>query len=222
MNWSYDRERSPKENMSAFLDEALSEDPHRNHKLLWHVYLDSSKGLSPTSRQYHHAFRIMVHDHPLRKAVLPLSAEARRGEHQKLARYRRGAGAPLTEKELSAPPPKPGHLPDDALKRMAADILKMAWDVASGKVGDTRMAGRAGSEFGQAVAAVYRKYDAAWLQNPDATALWAGILGIDPEVIAERSRARHGDPTLTEEEKEVLRTYKQHRANTGSGDWRLR
>lgn len=222
MKWSYDVSKKPKENMKAFIDEALAEDPLRSHMLLWLIYRDIGGGQVPLGPQYENAFRIMLHQHPLRQAILPLSKDDREEQTKKTRAYLQETSVLLTDEEITAPPPRPGYIPEDAAKKMAADILTMAWDVASGKISDTRMAGRAGSKLGKTVAEIYRKYDAAWLQNPDATALWAGILGVDPEVIAERSRARHGVQELTEDEREILKVYIANRTRSGAGDWRLR
>jgi len=81
----------------------------------------------------------------------------------------------------------------DGAINLATSMLKLAYEDASME----NLSDRAPS--------LRARYARAWLQDPDATALWCGLVGVDGDVVAERSRREHGRPVLTPEEIESIR-----------------
>jgi len=76
----------------------------------------------------------------------------------------------------------------DGAVNLAVSVLKLAYeDAAAGSLSNVSPPLRV-------------RYARAWLQDPDATAIWCGLAGVDGDIIAERSRQEHGKPVLTPEE----------------------
>jgi len=81
----------------------------------------------------------------------------------------------------------------DGAQKLAVSMLKLAYEDASAEyLSDQHPPLRV-------------RYARAWLQDPDATALWCGLVGVDGDTIAEVSLARHGRPRLTYEEIKQIR-----------------
>lgn len=81
----------------------------------------------------------------------------------------------------------------DGAVNLAVSVLKLAYEDAS-----------AGS-LSNAQTPLRVRYARAWLQDPNATALWCGLAGVDGDIVAERSRQEHGRPRITPEEIEYIR-----------------
>ena len=83
----------------------------------------------------------------------------------------------------------------DGAVNLAVSVLKLAYEDASV------------ANLSNAAPPLRVRYARAWLQDPDATALWCGLAGVDGDIVAERSRQEHGRPVLTPEEITHIRNH---------------
>lgn len=110
--------------------------------------------------------------------------------------------------DLYAPPPKPGEIDYTAAKRLAADVLRDAWETA----GKRPSSGHKGAVYsGTRAPSFHVRYAQAWLQTPDATAVWCDLLDVDPDELAKLSRQRHGRPTFATQEIQTFREQNRQR-----------
>lgn len=99
--------------------------------------------------------------------------------------------------DIHAGPPRPGEVTEYAARRMAADVIREAWETAGKRKSNENSSIHQSATRAPSFAV---RYAQAWLQTPDATALWCGILDVDPDTLRARSRQRHGVPEFSHEE----------------------
>ena len=85
----------------------------------------------------------------------------------------------------------------DGAKRLAAAVIKAAWDDADRIL-------RPGFDRLSAPDRARIKYSVAWLQSPDSTCHWCDLLEVDPDMVASMSASKHGRPRFSEAEIEYL------------------
>lgn len=107
---------------------------------------------------------------------------------------------------LFAPPPNPGKIDLYAAKRLAADILRDAWDTANQRPSSAHKSTR----YGARATDFQIRYSQAWLQTPGATAVWCDLLGVDADEVASISRQRHGKPSFSRSE---INSFRHEQAN---------
>jgi len=99
--------------------------------------------------------------------------------------------------DIYSGPPRPGEITEYAARRMAADVIREAWETAGKRKSNEKNSIHQSATRAPSFAV---RYAQAWLQTPDATALWCGILDVDPDMLRARSRQRHGVPSFSVEE----------------------
>lgn len=81
----------------------------------------------------------------------------------------------------------------DGARSLAIAMIKLAYEDASAE------------RLSTSTDSLQARYARAWLQDPDATALWCGLADLDGDVLAERSYFEHGRPRITPEEIAYIR-----------------
>lgn len=99
--------------------------------------------------------------------------------------------------DIHAPPPDPMGGDTIAVRRLAMEVIQDAI-VMAGKKESKTMGSREESSIRARSFDV--RYAKAWLQTPSATAIWCGVLNLDPDMVADYSRRIHGVPKFSREE----------------------
>ena len=101
------------------------------------------------------------------------------------------------EAEAAQRDANPADVQLDGAKRLAAAVLKAAWDDADRLL-------RPGFDRLSAPDRARIKYSVAWLQSPDSTCHWCDLLEVDPDMVASMSASKHGRPRFSEAEIEYI------------------
>ena len=130
----------------------------------------------------------------------------RRVTPMEVSHINKKSGAYNTKKDpivdIHAPPPDRHGGDLIAVRRLAMELIQDAIATAGKK--EVKDMGRR-DESAITARSFDVRYAKAWLQTPSATAIWCGVLNIDPDMVAAYSRRIHGVPQFSRQE---IESYK--------------